>query len=220
MNKHEINIDHATSGVLKTKQKRSRASRDAFIESGIVLLNQMRFADLKINDLAQHCNRSVGSFYKRFEDKDAYFRALQATTVERNKQLVDSRLNAETLAKLDRMQVLDELVDTLSDIFAGETRGILRESLLRILEPVDGWAPMRASGRDVQQRIVDRLKSEFIELGEAETERKLRFCYQIIAGVLQNDLVNDFHMFTTRDKSIRAALKASVRDHMNSTSRY
>ena len=53
MNKHELKIDHAVSGVLRTTQKRSRVSRDAFIEAGIVLLNKMRFADLKISDLAQ-----------------------------------------------------------------------------------------------------------------------------------------------------------------------
>lgn len=210
------NID----GVFAARQDRSRKTRDAFIESGFSMLNRIRFNDLKVSDLAQHSGRSVGSFYKRFEDKEAFFRALQAATVARDQKIIKRRLDRERLDALSPGEVLNELIDTLADIFSSEVRGVLRESLLRILEPEDGWAPMRESGKDVQQRIVDRLRSSYPEMSEAQTERKLRFCYQIIVGVLQNDLVNDYHVVSTADRSVRLALKAVVADHMASDSRY
>ncbi len=210
----------AIRGVFEARQERSRRSRDAFIESGIAMLNEMRFTDLKVSDVARHCGRSVGSFYKRFEDKEAFFRALQASTVARDRKIIERRLDPERLNGLAPGAVLDEMIDTLADIFSSEVRGVLRESLLRILEPEDGWAPMRKSGKDVQQRIVDRLKTAYPGKSPTETERKLRFCYQITVGVLQNDLVNDFHAFSTADRSIRAALKAAVADHMASDSSY
>ena len=214
--------DFATDidGVFAARQDRSRRTRDAFIESGFAMLNRIRFIDLKVSDLAQHSDRSVGSFYKRFEDKEAFFRALQVATVARDQIIIKRRLDPKRLNALSPGEVLDELIDTLADIFSSKVRGVLRESLLRILEPEDGWAPMRESGKDVQQRIVDRLKSSYPDMDEHQTERKLRFCYQIIVGVLQNDLVNDYHIVSTADRSVRLALKAAVADHMSSGSRY
>jgi|TARA_B110000116_G_C16733252_1_gene534762 AcrR family transcriptional regulator len=220
LNKHSIELEGKIDGVFEARQDRSRRSRDSFIESGITLLNQMRFNDLKVSDLTFHSGRSVGSFYKRFEDKEAFFRALQAAIVARDKRIIEQRLGKERLNSMSPKEVLDELIDTLVDIFSSEVRGVLRESLLRILEPEDAWAPMRKSGQDIQQRIVDRLKSANPERDEAGNERKLRFCYQVIVGVLQNDLVNDFHTFSTKDRSIRAALKAVVADHMQSSRQY
>lgn len=220
MEPNSIQTEEAIDGVFDARQERSRRSRDAFIESGFFLLNSMRFKDLKISDLAHHSERSVGSFYKRFEDKESFFRALQLATVTRDRKIIEDRLAQDQLASMAPVEVLHELVDTLADIFSSEVRGVLRESLLRILEPIDGWAPMRSSGQDVQQRIVDRLRSAFPTLSAIETERKLRFCYQITVGVLQNDLVNDFHTFSTRDQSIRNALKTVLEDHMASRSIY
>ncbi len=220
MNKYKDGFSEEIHGVYEALQDRSRRSRDAFIESGIALLNEMRFAELKVTDLASHSGRSVGSFYKRFEDKEAFFRALQASTVARDRMIIDRRLDRNRLNDLAPGEVMNELVDTLADIFSSEVRGVLRESLLRILEPEDGWAPMRKSGQDVQQRVVDRLKAAYPGKSQEETERKIRFCYQTIVGVLQNDLVNDYHVFSTADQSVRTALKAIVSDHMKSSSSY
>lgn len=220
MNETITKFDESIEGVFEARQDRSRKSREAFIASGIALLNEMRFDDLKVADLARHSGRSVGSFYKRFEDKEAFFRAMQASTVARDQKIIEYRLDRQRLNDMPPGEVLDELVDTLADIFSSEVRGVLRESLLRILEPVDGWAPMRKSGQDVQQRVVDRLKSAYPRMSEIETERKLRFCYQVVVGVLQNDLVNDYHTFSTADRSVRTALKAVVADHMQSKATY
>lgn len=220
MNEHSTDFSETVHGVFEAQQDRSRKSREAFIESGIALLNEMRFNDLKVADLANHSGRSVGSFYKRFKDKETFFRAMQASTVARDRLIIDYRLSRERLDSLTPGEVLNELVDTLADIFSSEVRGVLRESLLRILEPEDGWAPMRKSGQDVQQRIVDRLISAYPMMSEVDTERKLRFCYQVVVGVLQNDLVNDYHTFSTSDRSVRSALKAVISDHMNSETTY
>ncbi len=215
-----IALDDQTEGVFAAQQERSRKSRDAFIESGIVLLNSMRLNDLKITDLATHSGRSVGSFYKRFADKDAFFRALQLASIERARHLIEARISVDQLNAMPDENVLNALIDTLIDIFTSDVRGVLRESLLRILEPEDGWTLMRESGREIQRRVVDRLKATCPDCSEAQTSRKVAFCYQVIAGVLMNDLVNDFHTFSTTDESIRGALRAIVADHMVGASRY
>jgi len=220
LNKRSTEFTKSVEGVFDVRQDRSQKSLDAFIESGIALLNQMRFDELKVSDLVRHSGRSVGSFYKRFGDKEAFFRALQMSAVARDRRIIEYRLGRERLSSLSPPEVLDELVDTLADIFSSEVRGVLKESLLRILDPEDGWALMRKSGQDIQQGIVDRLKDAYPDRSSSETERKLRFCYQVVVGVLQNDLVNDYHAFSTTDQSVRSALKAVIADHMKSTSSY
>lgn len=207
-------------GVYDVHQDRSKRSRDAFIKAGMELLNQKRLVDIKVSELASHSGRSVGAFYKRFKDKETFFASLQAATIEQNHSIFDPRLSADRLLQLTANEVLEELVDVMADIFSGETRGVLRESLLRILEPVDGWTPMRARGQEILARIVYRLKSAYPNMPDELTERKLKFCYQIVVSVLQNDLVNDFHAFSTKDESIRVALKTTLLDHMHSDSSY
>jgi len=213
-------LDEPVDGVFAARQLRSRKLRDAYVEAGLNLLNTMRFKDMRVTFLAEYCGYSVGSFYTRFEDKDAYFRALRAAAVALNRREIEARMTREILVNLTPDEVLDALVDLLADIFSGKTRGVLRESLLRILEPEDAWAPMRESGKEILNRIIERLETSFPPLSPKDTGKKLSFCYQIIVGVLQNDLVNDFHVFSTKDHSIRAALKTTLRDNMASLSTY
>jgi Transcriptional regulator len=213
-------LDTGIDGVFDVHQQRSRELRNAFVEAGFVLLNTMQFKDMKIADLAQQCGRSVGSFYKRFEDKDAYFRALRMAAVAINRQIADERLDAATLRATPPPAVIDIMVDLLADIFSGRTRGLLRESLIRILEPEDAWAPMRDSGREVLRRVTEAVADRLPGHDEDAARRKLAFCYQIVVGVLQNDLVNGFHVFSTRDESLRRALKTTLHALVDSDARY
>lgn len=203
-------LDAGIEGVYEVHQHRSRALRNAFLEAGFDLLNRMQFKDLKISDLAESCHHSVGSFYKRFEDKDAYFRALRLAAVAHNRLTIQERLQPDFLRTAQPIEVIDTLVDLLADIFSGRTRGLMRESLIRILEPEDAWAPMRNSGREVLKLVSDALADRLPGHTQDEARKKLAFGYQIIVGVLQNDLVNDYHVFSSRDQSLRAALKTTL----------
>ena len=206
--------DEKIPGVFEARQKRSVRIRDAYVDAGVELLNEMRFGDLRISDLARDCGHSVGSFYSRFRNKDAYFRALRAATISACNDQIDRRVAPSVLSVMEPGEALDELVDLMADIFSGRFRGVLRESLLRILEPEDPWAPMRDSARRIIGCLHEALDHRFTRFSPAEARLRISFCFQIIAGVLQNDLVNDYHVFSTKDRSIRRALKELVRRYM------
>ena len=201
-------------GVFEARQKRSIRIRDAYVQAGIDALNAMRFRELRVSDLARACDCSVGSFYTRFRDKEAYFRALIAATIADCDRQIDARVSPAALGALGPDRALEELVELMADIFSGRFRGVLRETLLRILEPDDPWAPMRGSARRIVANYHAALGDAFPGFSEQETKTRLSFCFQIVVGVLQNDLVNDYHVFSTRDRSIRAALKESVSRYM------
>ena len=210
----DFSVDEDIPGVLPAKQKRSRIIRDKYLEAGCELLNERRFSDLRIPELAAKCGYSVGSFYTRFEDKESYFRALRSAAMVSCNAEIRRRVSMDQLYEMTPAQALDELVDLMADLFAGPLRGILRESLLRILEPDDPWAPMRDSARSIMRNYRRVLASEFSGYDEEEAKTRLSFCFQLVVGVLQNDLVNDYHVFSTRDESLRSGLKEAVRTYM------
>ncbi|PHP65433.1 hypothetical protein CSC94_18915 [Zhengella mangrovi] len=214
MDLNAVLLEEDIPGVHPAQQQRSRRIRDAFINSGVEMLNSMRLADLKVSDLAEASGGSVGSFYNRFEDKEAYFRALRAAAIASCNEEIQARVNIDRLYELEPEIALDELVDLMADLFTGPMRGVLRESLLRILEPDDPWAPMRDSAREIMRYYRKAFASQFPQFGEEETKTRLSFCFQLIVGALQNDLVNDYHVFSTRDETLRAGLKEALRSYM------
>ena len=208
-------VTESIPGVFETRQERSVRTRDQFLEAGLQALNQTRFADISVADLAKRTGNSVGSFYTRFEDKEAFFRALKARAIHANDLEINQRFTVAHLKTLSKGQTLDLMVDLLCDIFTNEYRGILRESLLRILDPDDPWEPMRQSARRIKSQLHQSLVGRFDHWSRDDTAIRLSFCFQLIVGVLQNDLVNDYHVFSTKDDSIRRGLKETVRRYMD-----
>jgi len=209
-----VSLSGDIPGVFAAKQKRSVRIRDSFINVGVEALNDTRLRDLTIAELCHRSGNSVGAFYTRFQDKDAYFRALRGSAIDANDLQAATQFNLEILKGCDATSILEKLVDLLVDVFTGRFRGVLRESLVLILEPDDPWAPMRSSAQKIVETLQLSLVSAFPHSTAAETNIQCRFCFQLIVGTLQNDLINDYHVFTTKDDSLRNGLKKAVCAYM------
>ena len=214
MDLSELELDDDIPGVHPARQARSVRLRDTYVKAGFEFLNSRRLSDLKISQLAESCDGSVGSFYTRFEDKEAYFRALRAAAINACNTEIHNRVSIAKLYEMEPGEALDALVDLMADLFTGPARGVLRESLLRILEPDDPWAPMRDSAREIMRNYRRACATQFPAFTPDEAKERLSFCFQIIVGALQNDLVNDYHVFSTKDQSLRNGLKEIVRGYM------
>lgn len=214
MNNLAIDLSENIPGVFQARQERSVRIRNEFIVAGVEALNKMRFAELTVSHLASLCGNSVGSFYTRFEDKDSYFRALRAHAIDSIDTEIETRFTVQILKGAAPGDALGLLVNLLADIFTSRFRGVLRESLLRILEPDDPWAPMRQSAQGIVVILHKGLGGAFPQYNRQETKTRLSFCFQMIVGVLQNDLVNDYHVFSTRDHSVRHGLTDAVCGYM------
>jgi len=212
-----VSLSGDIPGVFPARQKRSVRIRDSFIEAGVDALNDSRLRDLTVAELCHRSGNSVGAFYTRFQDKDAYFRALRGYTIDSHDREAKSRFNIDTLKDCDATETLEKLVDLMVDIFTGRFRGVLRESLVLILEPDDPWAPMRGSAMKLVSILEESLVDKFPVNTTAETNIQCRFCFQIVVGTLQNDLINDYHVFSTKDDSLRNGLKKAVCAYMGLT---
>ncbi len=208
------NVTLDVPGVLAAKQKRSIEMRDAYLNAGILLLNDRRFHELRVPDLAEHCGYSVGGFYTRFEDKDAFFKAMQLAVNMTYREMAAKRFELARLKELPLGTALDDIVDFMTDIFTGPGKGVLRETLLRITEASDPWAPMRETREITLGYIKKGLDGHFPDIPTKETGRMLSFSFQAIVGILQNDLLNAHHIHSTRDDSLRKELKVLVRRYL------
>ena len=71
-----------SNGVRAAKQSRSLLKHQALLEAGRRLLDAQDLGALSVAQLTRDAGMSVGSFYSRFEDKDAWFAELLRVTGE------------------------------------------------------------------------------------------------------------------------------------------
>src|ERR1700689_5424070 len=76
-------LDHI-DGVLPANQARSRNARDRLLAAGERVFARLGYDAAHVNDIALAAGCSVGSFYRRFRDKEAFFKALHHRFTERN----------------------------------------------------------------------------------------------------------------------------------------
>src|SRR5262245_48964862 len=102
--------DCGIDGVRPVKQSRARRSRDRLLDAGQRLVAERPFDALSVADITRAAGCSVGAFYLRFRDKDAFLRALiaqylaegRAETQELFASCGDDRLVTELVAKTAR----------------------------------------------------------------------------------------------------------------------
>ncbi|MBI1196797.1 MAG: TetR family transcriptional regulator [Phenylobacterium sp.] len=73
----------APKGARPVYQTRSREQRDRLLKAGERVFAEGGFWQAHVADIAKRAGCSVGSFYRRFEDKEAFFFALQSYMAER-----------------------------------------------------------------------------------------------------------------------------------------
>ena len=71
-----------SKGVRAAKQSRSLLKHQALLQAGRRLLDTHDLSTLSVAQLTRDAGMSVGSFYSRFEDKDAWFAELLRVTGE------------------------------------------------------------------------------------------------------------------------------------------
>ena len=106
--------------VLPAKQARSRIKRDRLLAAGRELLNRGAFEATSIGDIAKEAGCSVGAFYQRFPDKEAFFSAVVETV------MADIAADAERFVRAEdppRSQPASETGGHVADEFSSGLHG-------------------------------------------------------------------------------------------------
>lgn len=170
---------------LPAKQARSRKTRDALIAAGWKLLARHPWDNVTINDIVKTAGVSVGSFYTRFADKDAYFETLASEWVVRR--------GAQRIANLQHVgkgedYLAQAILDTYRTTLANQH--FWRAALVRGAAHPAFWKPFRELGLRVMARVLELRETELGRSLSEEETRHIRFAFQMANGLINNSIVN------------------------------
>ncbi len=192
----------------RPKQARSRARRDKLIEFGVTLLNQKDLDELSIAEITRGLGYSIGSFYSYFEDKRAFFIAVQTWVSCEQGTVVRDRLETPAMIQNSLCERLDLCVDVTLNYFRKRT-GVVRSALRYERRIPEGWAPNRA----MTQRIVAAAN---VGLNNEDRE-KLETALQLAFGMLVNALLHDPGPLKLEDADLGEKIAAALGPYLKNT---
>jgi len=209
-----VSVSAANHGAKPATQQRSRAIRDALIECGIDLLNEMDFDDLTIPVLTGQAGCSVGNFYKRFENKEQFFLVLRDHVVEENRKKALAMLDPKVLKKLPFDEAAGRIVDTYMKNAGGRGRGVLRSAYIKLNSDPSIWDPMRKTLGMMNDNCVAGLADRVPAKSKKEAATKVKLAVQMTGSTIFNTIVEAWHPHVVSDKALAAQLKVMVRSYL------
>jgi len=97
-------------GVIPANQARSREAQARLLKAGEQVFASKGYDEAHVGDIAAAAQCSIGSFYRRFRDKEALFRALHIQFAERIKNNMERFLAMPQWAEAPTHEVLTTLV--------------------------------------------------------------------------------------------------------------
>lgn len=204
-----IIADLALEGMRPARQKRSRELVADLLRAGLELLKDRDFDRLSIADLCAATDITVGSFYARFEGKEAYLRALQQYVIEETNRAMarDYRADAEWPRGLPGF--IDWIVGGGVKWYR-RYEGLVRASLRQAGSAPEAWTPLRDLGRErIELALPVALKLLNRPTTQAD-EDAIRFAFQILAGTMNNMVLINPGPFSIHDEATPRMLSRAM----------
>ncbi len=97
-------------GVIPANQARSRDAQARLMIAGEKVFARVGYDAARVSDIAEQAGCSIGSFYRRFRDKEALFHALQTQFALRGRENIDAFFDMPKWREASLTQVLRTLV--------------------------------------------------------------------------------------------------------------
>ena len=179
------NLDHI-DGVIPANQARSREAQARLLKAGEQVFAKKGYDEAYIGDIAAAANCSIGSFYRRFRDKEALFRALHvqfAERIERNMQRFLAMPEWEQAPTYTVIRTLVENTARVIERHPGFFRALFQRSLAGAAQT---YVPaLRAADETSGRRLAEFLKGR-ADVPEQDLEAKCVFAVRSIEAVLVN----------------------------------
>lgn len=163
-------------------QRRSRETAARLIGAGVELLDTNDFADLSIELVCATAEVTVGSFYARFDSRDAYLVALQRLVFEQARQQIEA-VYAGALPG-DSLDNLLAYIVRATIAWYRKHEGFLRAMLRQAGQQPDSWAPLRDLGRLQAERALPHIAK--LAGRKMSVESQTRLAFQVLHGTLNN----------------------------------
>lgn len=177
-------------GVTPAQQSRSEATFYALIEAGRKALDQKFFDEMTIEEIARDAGASVGAFYGRFANKEAFFSAIQEITVSDIEAQLKAQLARPAVEALSDAKFLAAVAKFTVDIFR-KHRGLYIASFKHSSTRPGAWSPIRRLGYNASGLFAAKLAPRLQRRGRPASEREIRIGLQFMNGLLVNAVLND-----------------------------
>ncbi len=184
-------LDHI-DGVLPVNQARSRNARDRLLQAGDRVFAKVGYDAAHVNDIAQAAGCSVGSFYRRFRVKEAFFKALQHRFTERNLEHGARFFALEEWREQPTSAMLRTLVENTAQIMK-RNQGFFRALFQRSLAGAgaDYWPRVRAGTARQGELLAEFLRARGEGQGREDLAQDCTFILRSVDGALVHRLLND-----------------------------
>lgn len=173
------------------RQERSRETLDRFFKAIEELLADRTFDELTIADIAARADRTVGSFYARFPDKDAALRSLHARYLEHDLPYLDEFLDPERW----RDETLEAVLRETTTLFVHayrDPRPSFRPVIIRAATNEAFWVQCRDAAAVASRAWRRLIESRSDEISHADPGHAADLCYRHTFAVLDHELLLGF----------------------------
>jgi AcrR family transcriptional regulator len=180
----------AMNGVRAAKQSRSQLKHHALLQAGRRLLDSHDLGTLSVAQLTRDAGMSVGSFYSRFEDKDAWFNELLRVTGEQALQDTQALLVSARFARADEARKVALIVRHIVAIHR-EHRGIFRAAHADLARSKLYWTQLHGYGQRLSDAIYQALAPHLPQVPAAQRRLRVGIALQLVFGTLVNAVLHN-----------------------------
>lgn len=183
-----VEPDGADLGYRVPQQARSRETLDRFFKAIEELLADRTFDELTIADIASRANRTVGSFYARFPDKDAALRSLHARYLEHDLPYLAEFLDPDHWVD----ESLESVLRTTTRLFVHayrDPRPSFRPVIIRAATDEGFWRQSHDAATAASRSWRRLIESRADEINHPDPGHAADLCYRHTFAVLDHELL-------------------------------
>lgn len=185
-------------------QNRSREQRDRLLKAGERAFAANGFWQTHITDIAKRAGCSVGSFYRRFEDKEAFFLALQADMAMRAEANIAKFFDDPARADETSEELLGRLTRNTARTMRG-IEGYYRALFELSLRGQNVWPPMRRIEAIEAEFVVKLLKARGVAVDE-RIHKRAHLAIRMMHGQLISAMLHGPGPWAADDPELHAEL--------------
>lgn len=175
---------------LEPVRARARLTRAALLKAGRELLETHDFHAMSIAAIAAANGMSVGSFYGRFKDKEAFFESLQSEITAEWIEKATRLLGGAACQGLSATQVVRRICKLVVGLMRQDA-GFMRAALKHEATNPAGWTPIKQAGQEVAVLAVEVLRPVLPAGTQIAADARIQFAMQVLYSTCFNGILHD-----------------------------
>ncbi len=196
------------SGVRAAKQQRSQRKHQALLAAGRALLATHDLPSLSVAQVAAAAGVAVGSFYTRFDDKNAWFAELCREAGAAAFDDLQQLLASAAMQRAGAARQVALLMQWLVQVHRAH-QGIFRAAVSDPARTHLYWGPLMRLCDEVVDLVYARLGPELAGVPPSQRRRRVGFAFQMVFSTLVNAVLHDGGPVRLHDAALARELARS-----------